>query len=278
MRRFDNVLVCSHGGNADLALAHGAALASRAGASLKVLHGPPALEITHEVLRCCHDMVVRVDDDRQRRRFRETATIQLSRLCPCPLWIIPAPGVAGRDRLLAAVSLQQPDEDLDVEILETALVIAWLLDRELHVVHAWDAPGARMLAPRTSAEYLAQYVEETRQQHREQLATLMRRYAAIPRDRIHLCKGRPTTVIPGVAAELAADPIVMGTAARRGIKGLLVGNTAERVMRQTDHSVVIVKRRSFVSPAAGLPARARYLRSSRRRGDMAGSTRSPGDT
>jgi nucleotide-binding universal stress UspA family protein len=76
---------------------------------------------------------------------------------------------------------------------------------------------------------------------------------------VHLRHGLPVEVIPRMAAELAADAIVMGTAARRGIAGFLAGNTAERVVHRSDRSVLIVKSPGFVSPAAPRPVRARAL-------------------
>jgi nucleotide-binding universal stress UspA family protein len=212
-----------------------------------------------EVLQGGHDTVVHVARGR-RRLFRATTMVQLARLCPCPLWVIRPPGRPGREHLLAAVSLNPLDGALDREILDTALAVARLLDRTLHVVHAWDAPGIHLFAFRTSAADLAWYRRAVMRQHREQLDELMGHYRlAIPRERVHLRHGLPVEVIPRVAAELAADPIVMGTAARRGIAGFLAGNTAERVVHRSERSVLIVKAPGFVSPAAPRPARARAL-------------------
>jgi len=40
----------------------------------------------------------------------------------------------------------------------------------------------------------------------------------------------------------------MGTLSRTGISGLLIGNTAEKVLRQVDCSVLIVKPDGFITP------------------------------
>jgi nucleotide-binding universal stress UspA family protein len=40
----------------------------------------------------------------------------------------------------------------------------------------------------------------------------------------------------------------MGTLARAGLRGLLIGNTAERVLDDLDASVIAVKPPGFVSP------------------------------
>ena len=48
--------------------------------------------------------------------------------------------------------------------------------------------------------------------------------------------------------ESSADLLVMGTIARSGIPGLLVGNTAERLMPSVTCSVIAVKPEGFVCP------------------------------
>ncbi len=40
----------------------------------------------------------------------------------------------------------------------------------------------------------------------------------------------------------------MGTVSRTGVAGLLIGNTAERILRQVDCSVLTVKPDGFITP------------------------------
>jgi len=47
---------------------------------------------------------------------------------------------------------------------------------------------------------------------------------------------------------LQADLVVMGTVARTGIAGWLIGNTAEAILEQLQCSVLAVKPHGFVSP------------------------------
>lgn len=64
----------------------------------------------------------------------------------------------------------------------------------------------------------------------------------------HLCRGDAATVIPELAKTLHADLVVMGTVARTGIAGWLIGNTAEAVLEQLQCSVLAVKPVGFISP------------------------------
>jgi nucleotide-binding universal stress UspA family protein len=55
-------------------------------------------------------------------------------------------------------------------------------------------------------------------------------------------------LIPRVAERVRIDLIVMETVSRAGIAGLLIGNTAEKILHQVDCSVLTVKPDGFVSP------------------------------
>ena len=55
-------------------------------------------------------------------------------------------------------------------------------------------------------------------------------------------------LIPELALAKAIDLIVMGTVSRAGIAGLLIGNTAEKVLQQVDCSMLTVKPEGFVTP------------------------------
>ena len=61
-------------------------------------------------------------------------------------------------------------------------------------------------------------------------------------------RGEPEAVIPQFVVDHGVDLVVMGTVARRGIPGLLIGNTAERILRKLPCSVLAVKPDGFVSP------------------------------
>ena len=63
-----------------------------------------------------------------------------------------------------------------------------------------------------------------------------------------LLRGKPREVIPAQAVALDADLLVIGTIARTGVPGLIIGNTAEDVLNTVECAVVTVKPPGFVSP------------------------------
>jgi nucleotide-binding universal stress UspA family protein len=63
-----------------------------------------------------------------------------------------------------------------------------------------------------------------------------------------LIKGSARKEVPVLSRQLEADLIVMGTVARTGIPGFIMGNTAEAILNQIDCSVLAVKPPGFVTP------------------------------
>jgi nucleotide-binding universal stress UspA family protein len=65
---------------------------------------------------------------------------------------------------------------------------------------------------------------------------------------IHVVCDAPTHAIQHDVAEHRADLVVLGTVSRGGIAGFLLGNTAERLLRRIETSVLAVKPADFVCP------------------------------
>jgi nucleotide-binding universal stress UspA family protein len=55
-------------------------------------------------------------------------------------------------------------------------------------------------------------------------------------------------VIPKIAKKLQTDLVVMGTVARTGIAGLIIGNAAEAILEQLSCSVLAIKPPGFETP------------------------------
>jgi nucleotide-binding universal stress UspA family protein len=65
---------------------------------------------------------------------------------------------------------------------------------------------------------------------------------------VELVQGDPEGAVARFVESHGVDLVVMGTLARTGIPGLLMGNTAERVLHRLRASVLAVKPPGFVSP------------------------------
>ncbi len=213
--------------------------------------GSPALSIIERVLRDDHDLVVVTTDD----DAEDHATIKrLLRKCPSPVWVI-RPTRARTQRVLAAVNPDPVEAELNRMILDVAASMVETFGGELHVVHSWELYGESTLRSpgflQVPADEVDDLLEDERASHETSLEVVI---AATGRDtsswHIHLEKGPAADVIRGVAEKHRINVLVLGTVARSGVSGLIMGNTAESVLDQVRCSVIAVKPPGFVSPVS----------------------------
>ena len=133
---------------------------------------------------------------------------------------------------------------------------------ELHVGHALDrvsgsAPGPTSAMHR-QGEHDGALAEPADGRQDAPLGEMLRRHlVAEPEAEVHLVSGHAGEVLPTLADRLRADVIVMGTVARTGISGLIIGNSAETMLRSVSCSVLAVKPNGHVpavTPATQLVA------------------------
>lgn len=238
-----------------------------------VLKGTPFLEVIREVLNNGYDLVVKCPESPSwLDRFFSGDDMHLLRKCPCPVWLVKPEAPGPYKRILAAVDVDEgylPTElatrrALNVQILEMAASLALSEFADLHVVHVWDsvyeAISCFVISSEMSPEKVALNIEQERKQHQQWLDTFLRNSGnAATREALgylkpqtHLIKGGARKEIPMLAKRLRIDCIVMGTVARTGVRGFIMGNTAETILEQIDCSVLAIKPQGFVTPL--LPA------------------------
>ncbi|HHJ14610.1 MAG TPA: universal stress protein, UspA [Gammaproteobacteria bacterium] len=237
----------------------------RVDVQVKVLVGTPFLEIIREVLRNGRDLVIKTIEPRDwQDRLFGSNDMHLLRKCPCPVWIM-LPGEASNyRRILAAVDFDPMQEageanDSNRLILELASSLALSDFAELHVVHAWEPVMENLMRVFSSDLSEEQIAANVARERRERLARLERLTGRL-RDwlgaeayeylspRLHLRQGNPRKEIPALARQIEADLVVMGTVARTGIPGFIVGNTAETILNQIDCAVLAIKPPGFATP------------------------------
>ncbi|MGB5758840.1 MAG: universal stress protein [Acidimicrobiales bacterium] len=215
----------------------------------KTAIGSPALSIIEQVLRANHDLVVVTTDEDD----EDQATInRLLRKCPCPVWVI-RPTRARIQRVLAAVNPDPSEAELSRTILELAASMTKLYGGELHLVHAWELYGESMMRNSAYINTPASELERLlREEEAGERAALDELISASDLDdepwQIHLHKGRAADVIGETVDKRRINLLVMGTVARTGVSGLLIGNTAESVLDDVRCSVIAVKPPGFVTP------------------------------
>ena len=229
----------------------------------EVLIGTSFLEIIRAVLRRGYDLVVKPAENPDfLKRLFGSDDMHLLRKCPCPVWLMKPQEKSNYSNILAAVDfdpLMPGTEELDLNqrILGLAASLALSDFATLHLGHAWEAfAEGKISVWGQNPAAAATYVENERLQHEAglyQLGEWLRNrigpeaydYLA---PRFHLRKGQARRVVTALAGELKADLVVMGTVARTGISGLIIGNTAEAILEEIQCSVFALKPAGFVSP------------------------------
>ncbi|MDX1764992.1 MAG: universal stress protein [bacterium] len=221
----------------------------------KILVGTAFLEIIRLVLAKKHGLVMITAEGKTElgEMFFGSTTMHLMRKCPCPIWVFNPKHPRRHAVILAAVDPDPFDEERDAlnhRIMALASSMAEIKKAKLHVVHAWTPPTRNILVSRTLLEQeVEMMVSETEKAHRLRLDVLLKKYVPrIPEKQVHLLEGDAGEVIPELAKKLNVHLIVMGTVSRTGVSGLLIGNAAEKVLRQVDCSVLTAKPEGFVTP------------------------------
>jgi universal stress protein E len=178
--------------------------------------------------------------------------MQLLRKCPCPVWLAGPSSRPRPRRIMAAVdagSTEPGEAALNQAILDLAVTIRDFETAQLSVVYAWSAFGYEFLQRRMSASDLKAFTDAT---HESAARDLERAVAALGARRAGVealaIEGEPYEVLPGFAESHEIDLVVMGTVARTGLAGFVMGNTAERILSRLRGSVLAVKPAGFVSP------------------------------
>jgi nucleotide-binding universal stress UspA family protein len=227
-------------------------------ADAKLVSGEGWVEIIREVERGGHDVVIvgtRNVGAVQRFLFGSTA-MRLLHNCPCPVWVTrPEPRPFPHNILIT--SDFSPVSDITIKL---GLALAELSGSTVHLFHSVDFVVDRLystgLLHTNTDEYHRHVKQEALEKLREQL--------------VRVAGGEPTISVEFnvVAGESVADSaildfiqqnqidlLVMGTIALGGLPGVVIGNTAERLVTHVPCSMFAVKPADFKS-AITLPAAA----------------------
>jgi universal stress protein E len=72
----------------------------------------------------------------------------------------------------------------------------------------------------------------------------------IDRSQAHVLHGRAGDVIPGLANKIGADLVIVGNVGRRGLSGITIGNTAEKILTDIQSDVLVLVREESMERSA----------------------------
>jgi universal stress protein E len=167
---------------------------------------------------------------------------RLVRKCPVPLLLVKRPAVAAKPVVLAAVDplhVHDKPAALDDAIYKFAAALSASTGGALHLVHAAAPPMGIELAPQLQALIAAE--------SRRAIVKFVETHP-VAADKVHVLDGLPDHCLELAVHQQDADFLVMGAVARRGLKKLLLGSTAARVLDRLPCDLVIIKPAELVPP------------------------------
>jgi len=205
-------------------------------ASSSVDFGQSWVEVIHQVQRHNFDLLIAGTRNHGplRSRLLGSTGRKLIRKCPCPVWIVKPDGVdrkaAPTDSILVAYDLTEVGD----AALGLGCHIATSLNAPLHVLHAIDDSKSSVDPPD---------IKDVIERIRNQLAGFDYRGASIQVE-----NGDADAAILDYIDAQSISQLVMGTIARSGLYGVVMGNTAEILLPFLPCSVIAIKPDDFVSP------------------------------
>ncbi|WLH71344.1 universal stress protein [Pseudomonas fluorescens] len=162
---------------------------------------------------------------------------KLLRYCPSPVLLVKTSTPWADKVVLAAIDVGNSDSEhqaLRNTIIDHGFDIARLAKAQLHVISAHPSP---MLS---AADPTFQLKETIEARYREQCKAFQAEFD-VDDAHLHIEEGPADVLIPHAAHALQAAVTIIGTVARTGISGALIGNTAEVVLDAVEGDVLVLK-------------------------------------
>lgn len=216
--------------------------------------GTDYVEIVRQCIKDGVDLVMKVRSVREHSEGTNDIDIRLQRKCPAELWLLREEEKGHYRRILAAVD-PFPGDDIgramNRKILEIASSLAQGEASELHLMSVWDGLGRDFIRRRLNEQEFEKWEAIGMSSARAAVDKLVDETgvakAKIIKE-LHVLSGAPRLVIPKFVNSSQFDLIVLGTVARGGIVGKLIGNTAEELVNIVNCSLLTIKPVGFVSP------------------------------
>lgn len=218
-----------------------------------VTYGRAWQELIRQVLRDDSDLLIigTRDPSVARRVLFGSTALKLLRKCPCPVWAT-RPGAFQKE--VSHIVVADDFGEVGEQALHLAVQTAQVMNSRLFVVHAVSFPfkgGVRRAE--VSQDHLQtsrhEVLAAAEQELRQRLS--MTDYRTLQQGtKVFVSHASAEAAIEQAVIETEADLLVMGTVGRAGIPGLLIGNTAERLLTELQCSVLAIKPRGFVSPVS----------------------------
>jgi universal stress protein E len=174
---------------------------------------------------------------------------ELVRKCPIPILLVKNRTDYLRAPVLAALDPNYTEgkpPSLDLYILDYGTTLASALGDHVHAVHAFNPIGDLTAGQSLIPQLVAEAEQEAYSIAHNSLDPLLDQIG-VQQSRRHIEEGFPIDVIERVLQRSGAQILVMGSVSRTGLKGLMIGNTAERMLDRVTCDLLVVKPPDFLN-------------------------------
>ncbi|MEM9101594.1 MAG: universal stress protein UspE [Pseudomonadota bacterium] len=161
---------------------------------------------------------------------------------PCNILFVQGEGWRPQGNIIAAVSADDDDAHhlrLNNHIINTSLFLSEKFDAQVHVTNVYPYPLVDVPFAYSGIDH-EMYCKNMRESHEESTKKLVVE-KPIADENLHIIEGLPEEAIPNLAQQINAELVVMGTVARKGLSGAVIGNTAERILDKINCDVLAIK-------------------------------------
>jgi universal stress protein E len=189
--------------------------------------------VSRAAMRADADIVIKSTfrHGKLQRLLHSTSDFTIMRHSPSPVLLVREAKPSAGKLILAALDLESTDEGhigLNNSVMKHARELSEFTGLPLHVIAATSR--------KPDLSHVLSGVEE---QEGGVEVTLAHAFGVEPAN-FHIVKGAAKNVIPAQAEHLRAQVVVVGVSARSGVKGVMVGTTAKKVLDKLDCDVLAV--------------------------------------
>ncbi len=217
---------------------------------------PPPISIIREVIRTGYDLVIKDAEPVTGGKGFKGMDMTLLRKCPAPVWLARPSSPPRREGMITVAidpEIKEAGEhDLSLKLLREASALVGIFNGTLDVVSCWEYEFEKLLRYKAwvnvPEQEIQANIETFRISHKERLDSLIEESGIGCKHHVHHMRGRAEDMIPSFLEQRSTDILIMGSVARTGIPGFLIGNTAENIFERTSCTLLALKPDGYVSP------------------------------
>ena len=186
----------------------------------------------HSAAKSGSDLVIKSSfhHSKARRFFSNTSDHRLMRYCACPILFTHQSQEWRSDKILACVDLESGDAQhvkLNTSVIKNAKALKEIIGMDLYIASAYENAIDKTRLPVGHSNKLG-------------VAEELARFYGVESESLLLRQGATVETISQICEEIDPSILIIGSIARTGIRGKLIGNTAEKLLDIVDADLLTV--------------------------------------